>query len=104
MTTHDVRRKGKRHLSYVESESEADHEYEIAQLPDKTLACACMAFVFSKASPKACKHLTAYLAGELMDTRRAVKAVTRQETVTIAAAGERFKVRRAITFGDVPIN
>lgn len=101
MTTHEVRRKGKWHLAYVASESEDDHEYEIARLPDKSWACACMSFVFNKDQPKQCKHIRAWLAGELMDASKAVKAVKR-ETVSIKSDGETFKVRRAITFGDIP--
>lgn len=48
MRTHDVRRKGKRHLAYVASEKEVGHEYEIARLPDKTYACACLSFTFQQ--------------------------------------------------------
>lgn len=38
-----------------------------------------------------------------MDARKAVRPTVRRETVSVAAAGEQFKVRRAITFGDVPL-
>lgn len=95
--TINVKRRGARHVTCVESDKERDKEYEIAQLPDGSLACACMAYVFNKERPKTCKHIRAYELGcaierSINDTALEMPRKAKIDTETFT-----FK-RRAISF------
>lgn len=99
-------------LSTVSSDSRPA-EYKIRRrLADGVLHCECMAYVFSKASPKSCKHLEAY-ALVAVDDRRMQRTIAasrsdRQRRERAAGTTERFQlgaevftVRRAISFEDI---
>ena len=96
MTLVDVRRKGKQHVTYVESDQDAGKEYEIARLPGGNLACACHAYVFNRATPKTCKHIEAFEAGHV----GAMAMIARADETTRRREhkGETFTFKRAISF------
>ncbi len=98
MTLIHVRRKGAEHVTYVESDKEPDKEYELATLPDGNFACACMAYVFNKAKPKTCKHITAYEAAPT-----GVRTRGKFESEVVQHKGETFtfKTKRAISFSPI---
>lgn len=84
------------HLAFVESETEADTEYEIKRHDDGRTGCACHSYVFCKVRPKTCKHVEALLGAPPMPTQliaRADEAVA----VSVTVGTEKFKVRRAIS-------
>lgn len=95
MTTHHVRRKGARHVSWVASTTSMNEQYEISKLPDGTLACACIAYAMSKARPKTCKHLRADMADMATWERKAVRTGVRTES-TVKSGDETFVVLRGI--------
>lgn len=89
------------HLADVESDSEIGKTYEIKRSAAGQVGCECPSYRF-KRGEKTCKHLRAYLAGDQMDARRAVKPTVVHERVRISSGGEMFTVtRRAITFREV---
>lgn len=84
------------HVAFVESETEADTEYEIKRHADGRTGCACHSYVFSKERPRNCKHVRALLGlPALPEWMTAEKPETVTSTVSVGA--ERFKVRRAIS-------
>jgi hypothetical protein len=95
-----VRRNGKKHVTFVSSDSEYQKEYELATLPDGTLACACMGWAFSKDRPKTCHHTRAYIAAQGASVYRATKPASKPKE---PAKTETFTFRRAISFDDIPV-
>lgn len=104
-----LRRKGWVPIATVESESDPGTAYEVKRHPaDGTYACACMAYVFSKAQPKTCKHLEAFRQDKrettvALETFAATGQSSRKlhEPVKATARGETFTIVRAISFTDI---
>ncbi len=89
-------KRGWTHLAFVESETEADVEYEIKRHDDGRTGCACHAYVFAKVRPKSCKHVEALLVTPgLRD--RSVPEMSKNLHASVLVGSERFRVRRAIS-------
>jgi hypothetical protein len=98
MTTKMVRRKNATHVTFVASDSRDDVNYQIARLPDGSMACACASWAFNTDRPKSCKHLDAHrYRASLSGRRRQATVIVRSEPEALPAAvtyqGETFTFR-----------
>ena len=88
------------HIATVESDTFTAVAYEILRHPDGRCRCGCMAFVFSKAEPKICKHILAIQATEgSVSHVRAAGGEELPPPIPVTVDGEQFTVTRGIAFG-----
>lgn len=97
--TKHLRRKGWGLLGTAESNTRPGIEYEIRRAPDGTLGCACMGW----AMRKHCTHLDAWVAGSRAEASTKQAPGPTFNVRTVRTGGETFTIRRAISFGEIPI-
>lgn len=83
------------HVAFVESETDANVEYEIKRHENGRSGCACHAFVFGRG--ESCKHLRALFG--LAAVVPHVHATEVAAPVRVTVGVETFRIRRAISCG-----
>jgi hypothetical protein len=99
------------HVAYVESHSERGKEYEIKRRrQDGHHGCSCKSYQFARGI-KGCKHLDAFFAHDSVGKQLAAVYAGRPEAARamhhphpVVVQGETFTVRRAISFGAIPVS
>lgn len=83
------------YVTTANSETRRGETYDIS-IRDGIYKCACMAWVFSKETPKTCKHLKTYLGARVSEREE-------QHVRAVTSTGEELVFsRRAIAFGAIP--
>ena len=75
------------HRAWIRSKTDMDVEYEIVQNSNLHLKCSCMSWVFSKETPKTCKHIADYNGYvQQVVAKQPIRTITRTLTIDEAIA------------------